>query len=61
MEEIDLKQLLRMFWRKRLLLIICTIIGLVIGYVYNAFLTTPKYKATATFLLSTQKIQKIHQ
>ncbi len=52
MEEIDLKQLLRMFWRKRLLLIICTIIGLVIGYIYNAFLTTPKYKATATFLLS---------
>lgn len=52
MEEIDLKQLLFMFWKKRVLIIVCTIIGLIIGYVSNAFFTTPKYKATATFLLS---------
>lgn len=52
MEEIDVMQLLKMFWRKKIIIILCTIIGLVIGYAYNAFLTTPTYKATATFLLS---------
>ena len=52
MEEIDLKQLLRMFWKKRVLIILCTLLGIIIGYVFNAFFTTPKYKATATFLLS---------
>ena len=52
MNEIDIKQLVRTFWRRKLIIIVITIIGIIAGYIYNAHLTTPKYKATATFLLS---------
>lgn len=52
MEEIDLKQLIKVFWKHKFMIIIITIIGMVVGYAYNTFLTVPKYKATSTFLLS---------
>ncbi|MBO5348497.1 MAG: polysaccharide biosynthesis tyrosine autokinase [Clostridia bacterium] len=52
MEEIDIKSLLNLFWKKRIIIIIITIIGLLIGLVYNLFLTTPKYKAKTSFLLA---------
>lgn len=52
MEEIDLGNLLKMFWRRKYIIVFVTVIGIIAGYVYNAYLTTPKYKATATFLLS---------
>lgn len=52
MEEIDIKQLLKIFWRKKVIIMLLVIAGIILGYVYNAYFTTPKYKATATFLLS---------
>lgn len=51
MEEIDLKQLLTIFWKKKLIIIICVLAGFILGYTYNTFLMKPKYKATATFTL----------
>lgn len=52
MEEIDLKELLRLFWKKKLLIILTTLAFLFIGYIYNAFITTPEYKAETTLLLA---------
>ena len=52
MEEIDLKELLTILWKKKILIIIITILGLGIGLVYNIFFTIPKYKSTVNFLLT---------
>ncbi|MBR2786317.1 MAG: polysaccharide biosynthesis tyrosine autokinase [Clostridia bacterium] len=52
MEEVDFQQLFRVFWKHKISIFLVTILGLVIGYVYNARFTTPLYKATTTFLLS---------
>lgn len=52
MEEIDLFQLVKTFWRHKLIVITVTLLGIVAGFVFNTYLTTPKYRATATFLLS---------
>lgn len=52
MEELDLKELLSLIWKKKILIIIITIIGLCTGLVYNLFFTTPKYKSTTDFLLA---------
>ena len=51
MEELDSKELLEIIWKKKYFIIVCMLIGLVIGYVYNSFFTKPKYKASTTFLL----------
>lgn len=51
MEEIDLKELLKLFWKKKVLIILTTMAFLFVGYIYNAFITTPEYKAATTLLL----------
>lgn len=51
MEEIDLKELLKLFWKKKILIIVTTMAFLFIGYIYNAFITTPEYRAATTLLL----------
>ena len=55
MEELDLKEIISMLWRNKILIIVLTIIGLVIGYVYNAKLVTPKYKSSTSIILSVNK------
>ncbi len=52
MEEFDIKQIMKIFWRHKLIIVLFTVLGIIAGYIYNVYLTTPKYKATATFLLS---------
>ena len=61
MEEIDIKQLIRTFWKYKIIIVLVTVLGIIAGYIYNAYLTTPKYKATATFLLSNSAAENANE
>lgn len=51
MEEIDLKELFSIFWEKKILIILITLIFVVIGYIYTTVLVTPTYGASTTLVL----------
>jgi len=51
MEEIDLKELFTMFWEKKVIVILLTIIFAVLGIIYTAVFVTPMYKSTTSLLL----------
>ena len=53
MEELDLKELLEMFWEKKLQMILITAIFITIGVVYSLGFVVPKYQSTTTLLLAT--------
>ena len=53
MEELDLKELLEMFWEKKLQIILITAIFMTIGVVYSLGFVVPKYQSTTTLLLAT--------
>ena len=53
MEELDLKELLEMFWEKKIQIILITAIFIVIGIVYSLAFVVPKYQSTTTLLLAT--------
>ncbi|MBP3502894.1 MAG: polysaccharide biosynthesis tyrosine autokinase [Clostridia bacterium] len=52
MEEIDLKSLFNLIWKKKIAIICITILGALIAVGYNLYFTVPKYKSTTTFLLT---------
>ena len=52
MEEIDLVELLKMFWRKKFLIILITILFIGIGYIYTTRFITPMYTSTTTLVLA---------
>lgn len=52
MEEIDLKDLLTMFWAKKAQIVLIILIFMVIGVIYTVGFTTPKYSATTSLLLA---------
>ena len=54
MEEIDLKELFDIFWSKKFIILITTVVFLVAGYVYSRVLVTPKYTAKATMILASK-------
>lgn len=51
-EEIDLKNLFKMFWDRKLGIIVIILICTVIGAVYTTFFTTPTYLASSTVILA---------
>lgn len=51
-EQIDLKNILKMFWDRKLGIIAIILIFAVIGAVYTTFFTNPIYTATATAILT---------
>ncbi len=53
MEELDLKELLSIFWNKKVQIILITLIFLVIGIIYTIGFTTPMYSASTTLVLAT--------
>ena len=53
MEELDLKELLQIFWEKRLQIILITAICVTIGAIYSFGFVTPKYESITTLLLAT--------
>lgn len=57
MEEIDLKELIQMFWEKRIQIILVIAIFMVIGVIYTLGFVEPKYQATTSLLLATNSAQ----
>lgn len=53
MEELDLKELLQIFWEKKTQIILIIAIFAVIGVIYTLAFVTPKYQASTTLLLAT--------
>lgn len=53
MEELDLKELLQIFWEKKAQIILIIAIFAVIGVIYTLAFVTPKYQASTTLLLAT--------
>ena len=53
MEELDLKELLQIFWEKKLQIILITAIFMTIGVIYTIAFVTPKYESKTTLLLAT--------
>lgn len=51
-EEIDLKNVLKMFWDRKIGIVVIILISLVIGYVYTTFFVEPVYQATAEAVLT---------
>lgn len=52
MEEIDIKEILYFIFKKKIFVILLTILGIVAGILYTKFLVTPMYAANTTVVLS---------
>ena len=52
MEEIDLKEIFRVFWEKKLTIILLVAIFMVLGFIYSAFIKVPMYTSVTTLLLA---------
>lgn len=57
-EEIDLKELFDIFWKKKGIIIVVTILFAVIGYGYAKYFVTPQYRSATTLLLAQNSAQK---
>lgn len=55
MEELDLGQLLELFWNKKTEVILIILLFIVIGITYTVCLVTPKYTSKTTLLLATEQ------
>lgn len=52
MEEIDLKELIRVFWEKKTTIILLIAIFMVLGFIYSSFLVEPKYTSSTKLVLA---------
>ena len=52
MEEIDLTEVLKMFYKKKFLIISVVLLFAIVGAIYSFLLMTPKYKATTKLVLT---------
>lgn len=52
MEEIDLMELINIFWNKKVLIILVTIIFIIAGVIYTLAFTTPMYSSSTTLVLA---------
>lgn len=59
-EEIDLRQLLRVFNEKKILIIAITLLFLVLGVVYSKILKTPIFESSTTLVLSKQESTSVY-
>ena len=53
MEELDLKELLMLFWNKKLRIVLIVAIFILIGIIYTIGFVTPKYTSKTTLILTT--------
>lgn len=54
MEELDLKELCKMFWAKKIQIVVIVLAFLVIGIIYSTCFVTPKYSSSTTLVLASQ-------
>lgn len=52
MEELDLKELISIFWSKKIHIVLIIAIFIVIGVIYTVGFTTPKYQSSTTLVLA---------
>lgn len=52
MEEIDLKELISIFWEKKIRIIFIVLIFAVVGYIYGSQIKTPMYSSSTTLVLT---------
>lgn len=52
MEDINVKEIFEIFWRKRIIIILILLVCLGLGYVYSKYIIIPKYKASTTLVLT---------
>ena len=52
MEELDLKELFKMFWNRKFRILIIVLLFLIIGIVYSSCFVTPKYSSSTTLVLA---------
>lgn len=52
MEELDLKQLINIFWNKRKQILIVVLVCIILGAAYSFLFVKPKYKSYTTILLT---------
>ena len=57
MEELDLRQLLKVILDKKIFIILTTIVFLVLGFVYSKYYKKPIYESSTTLVLSKQLSQ----
>ena len=50
MEELDLKELCKMFWAKKIQIAVIVLAFLVIGIIYSTCFVTPKYSSSTTLM-----------
>lgn len=55
MEELDLKDLLILFWRKKIQIILIIAIFIGLGVIYTGYFLVPKYTSSTTLVLATEK------
>ena len=53
MEELDLKELLQVFWDKKLSIILIVAIFIVIGVIFTFGFVEPEYQSVTSLLLAT--------
>ncbi len=58
MEELDLKELLNIFWKSKVQIILIVAIFIALGVVYTVSFVTPKYTASTTLVLATAENKK---
>lgn len=53
LEELDLKELINMFWKRKLEIILVVVVFMMLGAIYSVIFVEPKYETATTFILST--------
>jgi capsular polysaccharide biosynthesis protein len=57
MEEIDLKEIIGIFWDKKSTIILLIAIFMVLGFIYSSFIVVPKYSSSTKLVLA-QSVNK---
>ncbi|HFI0035565.1 TPA: Wzz/FepE/Etk N-terminal domain-containing protein [Streptococcus suis] len=55
--EIDVLSLLKTIWRKKFLIILTSLLGAGLAFVYSSFLVTPKYDSTTRIYVVSQNVE----
>ena len=57
MEEIDLTEMIKYFWKKKMWIIVVGILCVVLAVIYSKCLATPEYISTSQFILTNNKLE----
>ncbi len=52
MEELDLREIIKVFFEKKVLIIVVTLLCILVGGTYSYFIMTPKYESSTTIVLT---------